>query len=82
MGSASHHIKHVKRCKNTDFQGHGTSNFLVVKGSPFEDWGKVPHSKNSLGAIFEWGLFFIVFSMSKYVRNVSFRWITQIVLYL
>ena len=83
MGSAFHHIKHVKRCKNTDFQGRGTSNFLFVKGSPFEDWGKVPHSKNSLGAFSEWGLFFIVLSMSKCVRNVSFRWITQqIVLYL
>ena len=82
MGSTFHHIKHVKRCKNTDFHGHGTSNFLPAKGSPFEDWGKVPHSKNSLGAFSEWGLFFIVFSMSKCVRNVSFRWITQIVLYL
>ena len=52
MGSVSHRIKHVKMCKNTDFQVHGTSNFLFVKGSPFEGWGKVPHSKNSFGGIF------------------------------
>ena len=52
MESVSHRIKHVIMCKNTDFQGHGTSNFLFVKGSPSEDWGKVPHSKNSFGGIF------------------------------
>ena len=52
MGSVSHRIKHVKMCKNADFQVHGTSNFLIVKRSPFEDWGKVPHSKNSSGGNF------------------------------
>ena len=52
MGSVSHRIKHVKICKNTDVQVHGTSNFLFVKRSPIKDWGKVPHSKNSFGGIF------------------------------
>ena len=66
MGSASHHIKHVKRCKNTDFQGHGTSNFLFVKGSPLEDWGKVPHSK------IVWGRFLsgVYFSPHSACQNV------------
>ena len=82
MGSVSHRNKHVKMCKNTDFQVYGTSGFLFVKGSPSEGWGNIPHSKIVLGAFSEWGLFFIVLSMSKCVRNVSFRWITQIVLYL
>ena len=57
MGSVSHCNQHVKMCKNTDFQVHGTSSFLFVKGSPLEGWGKVPHSKNILGAFFEWRLF-------------------------
>ena len=57
MGSVSHCIKHVKMCKNADFQVHRTSNFLIVKRSPFEDWGKVPHFKIVLGAISEWVCF-------------------------
>ena len=52
MGSVSHRNKHVKMCKNTDFQVYRTVSFLFVKGSPSEGWGKLPHSKNSFGGIF------------------------------
>ena len=50
-------MKHVKMCKNTDFQVHGTSSFLFVKGSPLEGWDKVPHSKIVLGYFLSLGLF-------------------------
>ena len=66
-------MKHVKMCKNTDFQVHGTSSFLFVKGSPLEGWDKVPYSKNSFWGIFELGFVFIAFGMSKYVRRASFK---------
>ena len=71
MGSIFHCIQHVKMCKNTDFQVHGISSFQFVKGSLLEGWGKVPHSKNSFGEVFEWDLFLIAFSMSKCVRIPS-----------
>ena len=81
MGSVSHCIRHVKICKKTDFQVHGKSSFLFVKGNPLEEWGRVPHSKNSPGDFLS-GFCFIVFSRPKCVRRVSFKRITQIVFYL
>ena len=58
MGSVSHRNKHIKMCKNTDFQVYRTISFLFVKGSPSEGWGQsIPILKIVLGAFFERGLF-------------------------
>ena len=52
MESISHLIRHVKMCKNTDLQVHGTSSFLSVYGSHLKGLGKVLLSKSSFRGIF------------------------------
>ena len=52
MGSVSHRIKHVKMCKNTDFQVYRTISFLFVKGSPSRAGAKYPILKIAFGGIF------------------------------
>ena len=52
MGSIFHRIQHVKMCEKSEFQVDNTDSSLFVKGNRLEDWGRVPHSKNSF-----WGHF-------------------------
>ena len=71
MGSVFYCIQHVNVCKNTDFQVHGTSSFLFVKGSPFEGWSKIPHSKNSFCGIL-WVASVINIQHVKMCKNTEF----------
>ena len=61
MGSVFHRIQHVKMCKKCEFQVDNTDSSLFVKGNRLEDWGRVPHSKNSF-----WGHFLNGVCFSSY----------------
>ena len=54
-------------CKKSEFQVNNTDSSLFVKGNRLEDWGRVPHSKNSFWGHFLSGVHFPSYSAYQIV---------------